>query len=128
MNELIKRVIDLAIEIQQIPAPTFEEAKRAEFVCGMFVNEKLTDVFVDERGNVFGRLKAKGRRKPLIVSAHLDTVFPRETNLSGRRQGGKVYGPGIGDNSVGVAALIGLNWLIREENIQPRGANWLVCS
>ena len=128
MNELIKRVIDLAIEIQQIPAPTFEEAKRAEFVCGMFVNERLTDVFVDERGNVFGRLKAKGRRKPLIVSAHLDTVFPRETNLGGRRQGGKVYGPGIGDNSIGVAALIGLNRMIREENIHTSGDIWFVAN
>ena len=128
MNELIKHVIDLAIDIQQIPAPTFEERKRAEFVSEMFINERLTDVSVDALGNVFGRIKAKGRRKPLIVSAHLDTVFPRETNLGGRRHGGKVYGPGIGDNSIGVAALIGLNWMIREQNIHPGGDIWFVAN
>ncbi|MCI0556671.1 MAG: M20/M25/M40 family metallo-hydrolase [Anaerolineae bacterium] len=128
MNELIKRVIDLAIDIQQIPAPTFEEGKRAEFVCGMFISERLTDISVDELGNVFGRLKSKGRRKPLIVSAHMDTVFPRETNLDGRRAGGKVYGPGIGDNSIGVAALIGLNWMLREQNIHTGGDIWFVAN
>lgn len=128
MNELIKRVIDLAIDIQQIPAPTFEERKRAEFVSEMFLREKLADVSVDEIGNVFGRLKTKGRKKPLIVSAHLDTVFPRETNLGGRPQGGKVYGPGIGDNSIGVAALVGLNWMLREESIHPGGDIWFVAN
>ena len=128
MNDLIKRVIDLAIDIQQIPAPTFEEAKRAEFIGGMFLSERLTDVSVDGLGNVFGRLRAKGRRKPLIVSAHLDTVFPRETDLGGRRVGGKVYGPGIGDNSVGVAALLGLNWMLREQNIHADGDIWFVAN
>ena len=128
MDELIKRVIDLAINIQQIPAPTFEERKRAEFISGMFTSEKLTDVFIDELGNVFGHRKAKGRRKPLIVSAHLDTVFPRETNLAGKRAGGKVYGPGIGDNSIGVAALIGLNWMLREQNIHTGGDIWFVAN
>lgn len=128
MDELIKRVIDLAIDIQQIPAPTFEERRRAEFISGMFTSERLTDVFIDELGNVLGRRKAKGRRKPLIVSAHLDTVFPRETNLSGKRAGGKVYGPGIGDNSIGVAALIGLNWMLREQNIHTGGDIWFVAN
>lgn len=128
MNDLIKRVIDLAVQIQQIPAPTFEERNRAEFVCKMFASEGLRDVSVDELGNVFGCLKAKNKRKPLIVSAHLDTVFPRETNLNARREGGKVHGPGIGDNSFGVAALIGLNWMLRERNINLRGDVWFVAN
>ena len=51
MDELIRRVIDLAVQIQQIPAPTFEEASRAEFICQKFINEGLTDVSIDEVGN-----------------------------------------------------------------------------
>ena len=115
--KLAERVIELAIQIQQIPAPTFGEGKRAEFVRGLFEREGLEDVFVDEVGNVLGRFQVKGLRsqvKPLVVSAHLDTVFPMETDLRVRREGDKVFGPGIGDNSLGVAALFGLLWGVRE--------------
>lgn len=120
---LADRVIELAIQIQQIPAPTFDERKRAEFVRGLFEQEGL-EVSVDEVGNVFGRWAIDDRPlsivngpsstlKPLIVSAHLDTVFPKETDLQIRREGERVFGPGIGDNSLGVAALFGLLWGLR---------------
>jgi len=120
--KLAERVIELAIQIQQIPAPTFEEGRRAEFVRGLFEREGLEDVFVDEVGNVLGRFQVKGQRsqvKPLVVSAHLDTVFPVETDLRVRREGDKVFGPGIGDNSLGVAALFGLLWGLREGATLP---------
>lgn len=126
---LTERVIDLAIQIQQIAAPTFEEGKRAEFVRQLFVREGLREVSVDEVGNVYGRLQVEGQRskivKPLIVSAHLDTVFPNGTDLSIRREGGKVFGPGIGDNSLGVAALFGLVWSLHERiSPLPVGEGW----
>ena len=118
---LEERVIELAIQIQQIPAPTFQESRRAEFVRELFERERLQDVSVDEVGNVYGRWSTDNRPwsivhspssspKPLIVSAHLDTVFPAETDLRVRREADKVFGPGIGDNSLGVAALFGLLW------------------
>ena len=128
MSELMERVIDLAIEIQQIPAPSFEERQRAEFVRSRFASEGLADVSVDELGNVFARLASNKGAKPLIVSAHLDTVFPRETNLQARRENEKVYGPGIGDNSLGVAALFGLIWMLRERNINVGGDIWFVAN
>ncbi len=118
MTNTINRIIDLAIEIQQIAAPTFHESKRAEFIRDLFESEGLKDVSIDVTGNVYGRWsKDEGRRtnaKPLIVSAHLDTVFPVDMDLSVRRENGKVYGIGIGDNSMGVAALVGLIWMLRE--------------
>lgn len=113
--KLAERVIELAIQIQQIPAPTFAEGARAEFVRGLFEGEGL-DVSVDEVGNIYGKWKVESgssNNKSLIVSAHLDTVFPIETNLRVRREGEKVFGPGIGDNSLGVAALFGLLWGLR---------------
>ena len=78
MSELIERVIDLAIEIQQVPAPSFDERQRAEFVHSRFASEGLADVSVDELGNVFALLASNQGAKPLIISAHLDTVFPRK--------------------------------------------------
>ncbi len=125
MNHIAERVIERAIEIQQIPAPTFDESKRGEFVRRLFVEEGLKDVSMDEAGNVYGRWTmedgSRKRTKPLIVSAHLDTVFPRETNLEVKREGEKIFGPGLGDNSLGVSALFGLIWALRERYFNSVG-------
>ncbi len=100
MSELINRVIELAVQIQQIPAPTFYEEKRAEFVHKLFLNEGLQDACIDEKGNVLARFPGNSEEKPLIVSAHMDTVFPLETNLQVKRGSELIHGPGLGDNSV----------------------------
>jgi acetylornithine deacetylase/succinyl-diaminopimelate desuccinylase-like protein len=95
-------------------------------------DEGLQDVAIDEMGNVYGRWKTSNERqsntKPLIISAHLDTVFPLEMDLDVRREDNKVYGIGIGDNSLGVAALIGLMWMLREQNIELGGDVWFVAN
>ncbi len=137
MDESIQRLLDLLIQIQQIPAPTFEEQKRAEFILGMFRQEGLSDVQLDSAGNALARLPGekaaprsaeRSRRSPLIVSAHLDTVFPLQTDLAIRREHGRLYGPGIGDNSLGVAGLFGLLWSLRKQNIALPGDLWLVAN
>ncbi len=120
MTNTIQRIIDLAIEIQQIPAPTFNESKRAEFVREVFEREGLSNVSIDDVGNVYGLLpspnKLNAKSQPLIISAHTDTVFPLEMDLKVRREAEKVYGIGIGDNSLGVAGLVGLIWMLRERH------------
>jgi len=128
MKEFVNRVVERAIQIQQIPAPTFQEQKRAEFVRDSFIGEGLSDICLDEAGNVFGRWTGRGMEKPLIVSAHLDTVFPIETNLRVSRGSDLIHGPGLGDNSLGVAALFGLFWSLRERKFQPRGDIWFVAN
>lgn len=128
MNDIVNRVVELAVQIQQIPAPTFHEQKRAEFIQKRFIDEGLQDVCSDETGNVFGRLPGKGNEKPLIVSAHMDTVFPLETDLTIEWGIELIHGPGLGDNSLGVASLFGLVWSLREREIAPRGDVWLVAN
>lgn len=130
MNNIVERIIERAVEIQQVPAPTFDEKQRGEFVRGLFAAEGLQDVSIDEVGNVYGRwMVDNGRsKKPLIVSAHLDTVFPQGTNLDVKREGEKIFAPGLGDNSLGVAALFGLLWMLRERNLQPAGDIWFVAN
>ena len=125
---LINKVLDLAIEIQQIAAPTFAEDRRAIFIQTLFQAERLSDVYRDEAGNVFGRLPGAGKTRPLIVSAHLDTVFPAGTDLRVQRQPGRIYGPGIGDNSLGVAGLFGLLWALRRGGITLPGDLWVVAN
>ena len=137
MNELISRLIDLAIAIQQIPAPTFHEAHRAEFIRSRFAGEGLADVEVDATGNVYARLPGSGREQPLVVSAHLDTVFPSSVDLhfeheseprAGTGTASRILGPGIGDNSLGVAALSGLVWALRQRGLSLPGDLWLVAN
>lgn len=128
MKAFVKHLLDLTVEIQQIPAPTFAETERAQFVKGLFEAEGLQDITMDELDNVYARLPGSGQARPLILSAHLDTVFPLETNLKIRKKRSHIIGPGIGDNSLGVAALIGLVWLLRERKISLPGDLWLVAN
>ncbi len=126
MNEGLQHLLDLATQIQQIPAPTFGERARAEFVRDRMLQDGLADVFIDDVNNVYGRLPGNEQAKPLIVSAHLDTVFSADTDLSTSRQEDRLYGPGIGDNSLGVAALLELSSSLRKRApAQPRDI-WLV--
>jgi tripeptide aminopeptidase len=135
MNQsLVERVIELAVEIQQIPSPTFHETQRAEFVRGHFINLGLENPFLDECGNVYACLKGKGEKPPVVVSAHLDTVFPEGTDLTETRTIDKITGPGIGDNSLGLAGLFGLYWALSEASLDNNngttlpGDVWLVAN
>lgn len=128
-DSLVSKVAERAIHIQQIPAPTFEEQQRARFVLAEFEAEGLSQVEIDPLGNVFACLPGADQdRPPLVVSAHTDTVFPAETDLTVRRDGTRVYGPGIGDNSLGVAGLFGLLWSLHERQITLPGDVWLVAN
>lgn len=124
----IESLLNLALQIQQIPAPTFNEVRRAEFVQARFQAEGLVDVQIDLAGNVLVCLPGKGSGRPLIVSAHLDTVFPLETDLTSSRNGDRITAPGIGDNSLGVAALFGILWQLREVKATLPCDIWLVAN
>ncbi len=124
---LARRVLERTLEIQRIPAPTFEEGERAAFVLRCWQAEGV-EVFQDEVGNVYARIPGRQRARPLVVSAHLDTVFGRATDLTVRRHGSRWYGPGIGDNSLGVAGLFGLWWALQEQGASLPGDLYLVAN
>lgn len=126
---LTDRLIDLAIRIQQIPAPTFAEGPRGEFVRTLFIKEKLKDVSMDSSGNVLARLPGKQKKaQALVVSAHLDTVFPASINSQIKEEAERIVAPGIGDNSIGVAALFGIIWSLREKKIELKHDVWFVAN
>jgi acetylornithine deacetylase/succinyl-diaminopimelate desuccinylase-like protein len=131
---IIERVLDLAVEIQQIPAATFHEGKRAIFLSKYFHDMGASDAQLDDLGNVYSRIKGVGMNPAIVVSAHLDTVFPLGTDLTVRRAADKIYGPGIGDNSLGLAGLCGLYWALNQNNSKMNqntnlgGDIWLVAN
>mgnify|MGYP001051278178 FL=1 len=127
-EQWIERVVERAISVQQVPAPTFAESARAALVRRLFAQEGMADVQLDAAGNVLARLPGQGSACPLVVSAHLDTVFPAGTDLTMRRDSAKVYAPGIGDNSLGVAALFALAWELKAGSVALPGDVWLVAN
>jgi len=126
--EMLARVIDLAICIQQIPAPTFSEAARATFIADHFREEGLADISQDETGNIYARLPGRSSASPIVLSAHLDTVFPDNTPLEVRRLADKIMGAGIGDNAVGLAGLLGFVWLVKDRKTRLKNDVWLVAN
>lgn len=117
-----------AIEIQQVPAPTFAERPRSSLVSQRMQELGLHDVEIDELGNVYGRRPGLRDRPALLVSAHLDTVFPVETDLSIRYEGDRVYGPGIGDNSAGLAGLLRLAEVYQRFDVPTASDIWFVAN
>ena len=114
-HERLDLILDQIVAIQQIPAPTFDEERRARYVEERFQSLGLIDVSRDALNNVYGRAPGNDpARRPLVISAHLDTVFPAGTDLTTRREGALYYGPGIGDNSAGVAGLLVVAGALRE--------------
>jgi tripeptide aminopeptidase len=111
---IIEQVLDLAVKIQQIPAPTFKEEQRAKFILSNFNALGINEISTDECGNVYVRLRGQGKKPAIIVSAHLDTVFTQAENLPLVRSPEIITGPGIGDNSLGLAGLFGLYWALAE--------------
>lgn len=122
-------LIDLCIAIQQIAAPTDDESRRAAWVEHYFQELHLADIHVDARYNVYGRLPGRRARPALLVSAHTDTVFPLETDLTVRvhEAEDRIYGPGLGDNSTGVAGLLLLARTVRRLPSPPTDI-WFVAN
>ncbi|GJM42891.1 MAG: peptidase M20 [Ardenticatenaceae bacterium] len=129
-SDRVPEIVGHAIAIQQIPSPTFAEAERAAYLEQRFTELGLLDVAQDDLHNVYGRFPGgqPHNHHPIIVSAHSDTVFPQETDLTIRQKGSLTYGPGIGDNSTGVAGLIGLVETFQLHEIRPFADIWFVAN
>ena len=126
---------DLCVEIQQIAAPTNAEQARAAWVEAFFQKLGLEDIFQDDVQNVYARIPGPNATPApaLLVSAHTDTVFPMETDLSIRIDPATrwIHGPAIGDNSAGVAGLMALAELLiqmRANGAAPPVDIWLVAN
>jgi tripeptide aminopeptidase len=128
---------EMQLEVTAIPAPPWGEAARCNWLKKRFTELGLSDVHQDELGNVFGlrpgndppphhaqdqrAIGTPGPSAPYIaLSAHLDTVFPADTVSQVRRDGEKLYGPGISDNSSGIIALLATAGAIQAANIANR--------
>jgi tripeptide aminopeptidase len=115
------RTIEDQIRICEVEAPPFQEAKRAQLYAQMFRDVGLRNVRLDAEGNVIGERPGAQPRPNIVISAHLDTVFPRGTNVKVRREGAVLRGPGIGDDCRGLADVVAVARALNNAGVSTPG-------
>lgn len=116
-----ENIIQKQIELTLIPAPTFQEEKKAARLMGMFAEEGLTGCHIDPYGNAVGIRKGTGGGKTVLVEGHMDTVFPIDTELKIRRENGWIYCPGIVDDTRGCATVLSVIRALNAAGIETKG-------
>ena len=115
-----ERLLHTQIALSEIPAPTGSEQARGASVAARFRALGLHDVRTDDVGNVLGARQGTSNESPILVCAHLDTVFPEGTPVGVARDGRQLAGPGIVDNSRGLAAMLALAEAIDGTRVRTR--------
>jgi tripeptide aminopeptidase len=110
---------DQQARLTEIPAPPFQEGQRAAEVKALLASAGLS-VQIDSTGNVIGELRGVNEKEIVVLSAHLDTVFPAGTDVKVRHDGSRMLAPGISDNGTGLAALAAIARAIHEAQIKPQ--------
>ena len=109
------------IELNEIEAPPFKEQKRAADFLRRVRALGISDAKIDSEGNVIGTRRGSGKGPRLIVSAHLDTVFPEGTDVKVKQKDGRYYAPGIYDDARGLAVVLQVLRTLNETKIETVG-------
>ena len=117
LRDTASATTDEQVRITEIPAPPYHEEARAAYLKKLLTSAGL-QVQIDATGNVIGELTGTSP-DIVMLSAHLDTVFPEGTDVHVKREGGRLLAPGISDNGTGLAALVAVARALREAKIKP---------
>jgi tripeptide aminopeptidase len=110
---------DQQSSLTEIPAPSFQEQKRAAAMKALLAEQGLT-VQSDKIGNVIGELRGASDKEIVMLTAHLDTVFPEGTDVRVKQEGERLVAPGISDNGTGLAALVGIARAMHIAKVRPQ--------
>ena len=113
-----ERLIQEIITLNEVPAPPFEEEQRAVAFAEMLRESGVASVEIDPEGNVLGLRPGTGNGPLVAIAAHLDTVFPEGTDVTVRREGNRLFAPGVGDNTRGLAVLLALVRALESAKVQ----------
>jgi tripeptide aminopeptidase len=105
-----RKVMQWQRELVSIPAPPFGEGARAEWLAARFRELDLRQVEIDKEGNVLGLLQG-GKTSSgscIVVSAHIDTIFPKNVPIDPMLDNHRLSAPGACDNGAGVAGLLAI--------------------
>src|SRR5215469_7008990 len=113
--------IEQEISVCEIPAPPFHEEARGQELRRLFTGLGLHDVRIDKAGNVIGVRPGRAAHPNLVLSAHLDTVFPEGTDVKVTREGEVLKGPGIGDDCRGLTVMLSVIRALNEGHVETPG-------
>lgn len=113
--------LEQQVSICEIPAPPFKEERRAAEYVRRLEALGLTNVRIDAEGNVIAERPGSGDGPVVVLSAHLDTVFPEETDVTVRQEGEFMHGPGIGDDCRGLAVVLAVARAMNAAQIATNG-------
>ena len=122
IDEHREEALNLLIELAQIPAPSGHEEKRAEFCRSWMENAGCEGVYIDEALNVIWPVGCDSRNDIVVYMAHSDVVFPDTTPLPLRIEDGRIYCPGVGDDTACVAALLTAAKYVARNQLLPKDA------
>ncbi len=106
------------VMVGEIPAPTSDEARRVQFILNRFDEAGLTDSSIDDRGNGIGVLSGKEGKSSILLNAHADTIFSKKTDHTMEISSDTITGPGVADNSLGLATLATLPYILDDLEIE----------
>ncbi len=115
------QLIEEQVRLCEVEAPPFKEATRAALYAQLFRDAGLQNVRIDKEGNVLGERPGTQPRPHLVFSAHLDTVFPEGTDVTVKRDGTMLRGPGIGDDCRGLAVVLGVVRALDQAKVRTPG-------
>lgn len=118
--------LDEQVRLCEIPAPPFKEAARGRAFRTALEAAGLKNVRIDAVGNVIGERSGRSVRPNVVLSAHLDTVFPEGTPVQSTRSGTVIKGPGISDNCRGLAVVLGVLKALNASRVQTQGTLTIV--
>ena len=119
--------LDLLRTLARIPSPTHHEDRRAAFVRDWMGAQGMDGARIDEAKNVVWALGDDGHCDLVVFAAHTDVVFPDTDELPLREEGGRLFAPGVGDDTANlVALLLAARELSRNRTLLPEGLGVLV--
>ena len=116
-----ERFVRELIALTEIPSPPFGEKAKGEAYAKLLQDAGLENVTTDAAGNVLGLYRGRGAAPLLAVAAHLDTVFPADTDVKVKRAGTTLHAPGVGDDTRGLAVMVALIRALHEAKFVPGG-------
>ena len=115
------RFVNELILLTESPAPPFGEKARAEAYLKLLRETGLENAHIDGEGNVLGLWRGRGGAPLLAIGAHLDTVFPEDTDVTVKRAGTSLRAPGVADNTRGLVTMLAMARALRDAKIETAG-------